>query len=460
MKRPLRALRREPRARAVLLCSVLSLAAPALGCRKPAPAEVVFTGLGEPGLAPPSRPPVSAVPAGAPAAPAEAPRERSPDPLAAPCAAPLGEPPAFSKRALIEAAADCAVRHYCDFDAKAVLLVSATARHERELDPASRDAARAAFAAALASWQRAELFRFGPAARSAEPGGGDLRDLIYAWPLRSECKVDEQVVSEAYLSDSFSSLDFQTSPVTGRSLSAIEYLLFGEQLGNACSAFSPINATGSWNALGAGSLPPRRAAYATAAASDVARSSARLLGAWRPEEGNFRAQLLGTAPNPAFRSEQAALNAISDALFYIDLELKDLKLARPLGLTPDCPNAVCPLDVESPHAHLSADHLRQNLLGFSRLFEGCGENQRGLGFDDWLRDTGAPDLAERMSAALATALALVNALERPLEEMLVADRQAVLAIHTAIKGVTDLLKTEFVTVLNLELPTATEGDND
>jgi hypothetical protein len=35
-----------------------------------------------------------------------------------------------------------------------------------------------------------------------------------------------------------------------------------------------------------------------------------------------------------------------------------------------------------------------------------------------------------------------------------------MAVYTAFKGLTDLLKTEFVTVLNLELPKSTQGDND
>jgi len=33
-------------------------------------------------------------------------------------------------------------------------------------------------------------------------------------------------------------------------------------------------------------------------------------------------------------------------------------------------------------------------------------------------------------------------------------------VYDAVKVVTDELKTEFVTVLNLELPAAAEGDND
>jgi hypothetical protein len=42
----------------------------------------------------------------------------------------------------------------------------------------------------------------------------------------------------------------------------------------------------------------------------------------------------------------------------------------------------------------------------------------------------------------------------------VQDKASVRAFYDALKGVTDLLKTEVVTVLDLELPQTLEGDND
>jgi hypothetical protein len=40
------------------------------------------------------------------------------------------------------------------------------------------------------------------------------------------------------------------------------------------------------------------------------------------------------------------------------------------------------------------------------------------------------------------------------------DKASVTALHAAIKKVTDALKTEIVTVLDLEIPKVVEGDND
>lgn len=456
------------------LALALALAA---GCRKPPPAEIVLTpdALGDAVTGPrrpPELPPAPSPPAPSPLEPPppEPPppggaggvgRSDSPPGAEEACGGFDFSPRAFSRRELLASVADCAFLHYCDFAASVEPLVAATAT--LATDPgndSNRALAQAAFRTAVASWQRAEAFRFGPAARSSEPAGRDLRDAIYAWPLRSECKVDEQLVSRAYASPEFAGLDFRLSPLTGRSLTAVEYLLFNAGPSNACSAFSEINASGSWAALGDAERHARRASYAAAAARDIQARSEDLLAAFRGPSG-FRAQLLsaGAAGSP-FPTEQAALNAVSDALFYLDLEVKDFKLARPLGLTPDCTAATCPSEVEAAHARLSSENLKQNLLGFQRSFAGCGADPGALGFDDWLRDMGASDLADRMLANIAAARGAADSLSAPLEELLSSDPESVRAVHAAVKAVTDLLKTEFVTVLNLELPAATEGDND
>ena len=143
----------------------------------------------------------------------------------------------------------------------------------------------------------------------------------------------------------------------------------------------------------------------------------------------------------------------------LDTQVKDLKLAKPLGYL-DCSTGTCPSAVESPFARRSTDHLRANLAGFRRLFQGCGDGYTGLGFDDWLRTVGATDLNTRMMDALVAAQAAVDELSPPLEDALASDPQKVALVHARVKALTDLLKTEFVTVLHLQLPKSAEGDND
>src|SRR5690606_37139077 len=108
----------------------------------------------------------------------------------------------------------------------------------------------------------------------------------------------------------------------------------------------------------------------------------------------------------------------------------------------------------------SADHLRANLEGFRALFQGCGENASGLGFDDWLTQVGGGELAAQMTEDLDHAESAVDAIDVNLELAVVSEPAKVQAAYEAVKLITDELKTQFVTLLNLELPKTVEGDND
>jgi predicted lipoprotein len=372
------------------------------------------------------------------------------------------EPP-FTKSKLIESSGSCAMSHYCRFTVHAQTLRDASRALVQTRSEETLGAVRSAWVAAISSWEEAEVFNFGPAGRSGEsgvPGGQDLRNLIYSWPVQARCKVDEQTVSRFYATEEFSGSP-AISLVNGRSLAALEYLLFYEGTDNGCTQFSEINARGTWKALSPDELVARKAEYAVAAAEDVLTSSVRLVNAWEPSKGNFRSQLVSAgAGSEVFQTEQQALNAINVGLFYVEKELKDDKLGTPMGLSEDCPAMTCPDRLESRYARISTDHLRANLRGFRRLFQGCGENNTGIGFDDWLREVGNADLADRMLAALDNAERAVAALDPPIEQSITAYPDRVDAMYAAIKGVTNLLKTEFITTLNLEVPGPSIGDND
>lgn len=366
-------------------------------------------------------------------------------------------PPTFTKALLLEAVASCTLTELRDFVTLARTLRQRTSEYAAEPSDAKREAAREAYLAAMDALQVLEVFRFGPAARmSEEPAGRDLRDQIYAWPLGGRCNIETQLVSEAYASASFA-----TSLINGRGFGALEYLLFYGASDNACPDYSPLNSQGQWAALGEAGLRERKARYADAVASSVLSHAEALLAAW--ESGNYAVELTsaGTGESKTYASAQAALNAISNGMFYVEVEVKDLKLGVPLGLSPDCLATSCPEALESRYAQISSRNISQNLLGFSRLFQGCGKSGvTSLGFDDWLRSVAADDLAMRMQSALDGAKQAVAELPEPLESLLPKDPARVRAVYDRLKVLTDLLKSEFVTVLELELPKSTEGDND
>jgi uncharacterized protein len=416
--------------RGPLLATVV-VGAMLLGCRKKSPEELVFRGT---------------------AATATATATGT-----APTTTATALPPAPASLAsqVLAAFADCTIANVRTFEDKARALDAAAQAYAANRSDPNRDAARDAWRSAMATWQELEPAAFGPAAPTTMPGGKGLREEIYAYPLFSRCQVEEQLVSGRY-----AAADFPQALVTSRGLAAFEYLAFYTGTDNACSSFSPINGQGTWAKLTPTELQEKKAAYAAAVAKDVLARASVLRQAWEPAGGNFYGELkLAGQGSKVFSSDKIALNAVSDALFYIDDEAKDLKLGKPAGIY-DCPDNNCGGNVESPYAKASGAHLQANLRGFRRLFEGCGEGAAGPGFDDILVAIGTPDLASRMKASLATTNTELNALAPSYEAVALSNPAQLKSLHATLKGLTDVLKTEFVTVLNLQLPKASEGDND
>jgi predicted lipoprotein len=361
---------------------------------------------------------------------------------------------ATTRASLLEAIASCTAGLYDAF--QKVADEFEVAASEAKDDPAAQEKAREAWGKAIDVWQRAELFQFGPAGPSSGPGGEALRDHIYAWPLVSRCLIEQNIVSKAYESESFGA----SALVNTKGLAAAEYLLFFEGAENACSPASPINASGQWDALSPSDLATRKAHYASSVGVDVGARVRALVNAWSPDGADFRAQLVNAGGSSSvYASDQAALNAVSDAMFYIEAAVKDVKLARPLGLT-DCEEATCPEALESRYAGRSKAHIRNNLLGLRMLMVGCDEGE-GVGFDDLLISIGAPAVAEKLTLGVSGALAAVDAIVADdLKKALEEDRASVEALHASVKAITDVMKTDFITVLDLELPKLLEGDND
>jgi predicted lipoprotein len=295
----------------------------------------------------------------------------------------------------------------------------------------------------------------GPAGSSTEPGGEGLGDVIYAWPLTNPCAVDAHLVSEEYATDA------GTIATSANGLGAAEYLLFYAGDTNACGSEDEINISGSWDSLEQSNLDSRRLSYAAFAADTVSAAASTLVNAWSPTGENFLAELIQAGEGSrTYGKKRVAINAVSDALFYVEWNTKDNKLARPLGMI-GCDDTFCPDLVESEYANRSKEHLRNNMVGFRKLFKGCGVDNEGLGFDDYLYAVGQPELGEAIDQAALSTLAALDAIDEPdLVTALEQDIDSVFAVHTALGQLTDLLRSDFLTVLRLELPVLVQGDND
>lgn len=362
----------------------------------------------------------------------------------------------LDKAAVLKAWGQCALDGYKEFGAATAELDAAARRAESEGTPVARDAAREAWKKAIDAWQRSELFGFGPLATTSSPGGKELRDPIYAWPLVNRCLIEQQIVDKTY-----DKPEFATALVNARGLAVAEYALFYEGTDNACTPTTSINSTGTWNALGPAEISKRKLGYARAVAVDTTTRAQALIAAWDPAQGNFLAELSNAGTSKTFATQQMAFNAVSASFFYVDDFMKNMKVGKPAGIVPGCAAPPCLADVESPWAKRSKEHLKNNLVGFDRLLRGCGPDGQGLGWDDLLIARGAQVLTQKLEAGVVESRAALDALKEPsFEEDLQKNPAGVKRLYDALRTIVVLLKTEFISILDLELPQRVEGDND
>jgi predicted lipoprotein len=299
--------------------------------------------------------------------------------------------------------------------------------------------------------------QFGPAgSSSAFAGGLGIRDEIYSWPTVNYCAVDQVTVDGDFDAGDF----FQSSLVNVYGLDALELLLFRTEAENACSSRIDINRNGTWDDLvGAGQLVRRQADYAVVLADGILSQAQRLRDAWEPSGGNFSADLRNAGQGSSvYGSAKEAIDEVFAAFFVVDTKVKDLKLAIPAGISPDCPSEVCPEDVELPYSLSSKAALVANLDGLSAVFSGTGANNGG--FVWYLQDVGASELAIRMSSQLDKTHDALEAIDGSLSAALMEDPATVILAYTEIQLFTTDMKSEFVSVLNLAVPQEGAGDND
>ncbi|MEZ4241666.1 MAG: imelysin family protein [Myxococcota bacterium] len=318
-------------------------------------------------------------------------------------------------------------------------------------DGAAREAVAEPFRAALLAWEEVEQHQIGPAAPArASAAGQDLRDEVYSWPTVNPCRVDQETAAEGY-----AAADFTTSQLVNvYGLDALEHLVFAGP-DPACPADVPPASDGAWDALGPAGVDQRRAAYALVVTDAVISVADGLLAAWDPGGGDFgRVLAHPDGPDSPFTSANEAVTDVFEALFYVELVLRERKLSEPLGLG-DC-TAVCASEIEAVPSGVSTRAVAANLRGFRALFTG-GE---GAGFDDLLVSLDRGDLAEAELAAVDDAIAAAEALDAPLDVLVATDPDAALALHDAVKVVTGLLEGDIATVLSLDLPAEVAGDLD
>lgn len=369
-------------------------------------------------------------------------------------------PDTFDRRAMVaHLAEEVLLPTYESFAARAGELGTAVDAYCAALgggdEAAARTAAQEGWRAAMLEWQAAEVMMLGPAAMEDRA----LRDLIYSWPVTSTCAVDREVMARHLDPDAY---DISSKLSNRRGLPALEHVLFAASLDHTCPDASPPE---GWDALPDPEKAQARCGFAQAAAADLATQAGVVLTGWRADGGDYVGELAAAGESgSSIGSAQEAANLISDAMFYLDTETKDMKLGEPAGIADNSCGAVeeaCPDELESRTSAHSKENVVRNLEAFRMLFTGDRPPaEGGTGFDDFLIGLGAGDLAATMIADIDAAIEAAGAIPGTMEEALAADRASVEEAYGRVKAVTDSLKSQFLTVLGLDIPDGAAGDND
>ena len=150
---------------------------------------------------------------------------------------------------------------------------------------------------------------------------------------------------------------------------------------------------------------------------DVQSAMNELVATWSDDGGDYRSVFI----NP-FNAE-VQLEALSDALYFIEKETKDAKLGGPLAIKrPGCNQTACSNLLESPFSQSSKAHIQKNIETFQVMMKGAA----GLGFDDLLVNVGAGYLVGEFDALIDQALAILSSDDETFFSQLEALEQVVM----------------------------------
>ena len=331
-------------------------------------------------------------------------------------------------------------------------------------ETSTRTTAQTEWKTVMAAIQRTETHALGPAANNSDT----LRNRIYSFASQylNTCELDQSVI----LSEN---ADFVLAERSSnqKGHGALEYLLFNDTLTHSCAEIIPT--TENWNAQSEIDRKTKRCNYGKLLAADIAEASASVNSAWKADGSDYRADFISEA------NAGANVQAMSDALIVMmDKQAKDRKLSYPVGIKQECSTISCPENTESKYSETSFENVKNNVQSFIDLFTGG----TGSGFEDLIIDADFAATAtniETTAQAVVTAItnnsgtsiydqassitdattegACTNAYGAP--DTVSADYSAC-SIAGLAKKVTDLLKIDFVTIVNVNLPGSVQSDND
>lgn len=327
--------------------------------------------------------------------------------------------------------------------------------------------------ASMQAYHQLAMMNFGPSAKTTSTA----LDSIYSFDQVDKCRVDLALLQ--YSSRKRLPRFDVINNYNVRGLDALEALIFADQSKTLCKR--PNTRITEYYKKPLLERAKTSCGYGKHLFEDIKLKTNELVSAWSLQQGFYTQKLLeGVEGNPI-----DVVNKISQSLFFLDTNTKDIKMAFPAGFevaingtVTKCPDDSCPDSREHLYANYSYQAMLASLNGFKSLFLGLGieSGTNGYGLDDLLSSRGHEDIAKSITENLDN---LINKIEKLAEETSYIDLLAQVKIDQCeqttsdnrineacalvwdLRKVTNILKNEYLAALvEFNAPKQAQGDND
>ena len=292
--------------------------------------------------------------------------------------------------------------------------------------------AKHAFVEAMLTFHRLQAFQIGTILENHKS-----QEIYSPIGTYSYCSIDHQVVKRE-LGNQYEL----------RGLGVLEYLLFDEEVAYKCHV--SIESLDNWQKKEQFEREADRCHYMQLISDNLKIISSELKDAWAANQDNWGRYLVrGT-------SSRKSTAIIFDSLFYLETEVKDKKI---LSLIRHAQGQE--VDREHIYSDLYLLSIAANLEGFVSIFTGQGK-ERSLGLADLLTAMGHAPLVKTI---IDTSVNLIEKLkekarESNLMEKTQSEEDFYSSIYAEVKLITDILKIQLPSILNLDPPAQVKGDSD
>ncbi len=311
-----------------------------------------------------------------------------------------------------------------------------------------------------------EMMRVSPSLEK----GSTLIDSIYTFDRDIKCRVDLALIRGTRGLPQF---DMITN-YNVRGLDSIETLLFHPSNKTRCQREN--SRLTEWYKKPLKQREMIKCDFMLHLMTDIQAKSSKLTKTFQDEQKNSLKDL----KKKSFNKKIESLAFISKALFYVDSEIKDLKILYPMGTEitlngpkVKCPEKRCPNQREHQYSDYSFDSIEASYRGLYKIFFAISdinsENETGL--DDILISRGHSEEANKFKTYIERAIKNIQDVKNKMsfgtllksyeKEKCTKNQHHLCLIVSDIKAITDFLKKDYMLIMNeFSLPPTVQGDND